>query len=51
MNEMIIKIREDSTVTVESNVSGVKSFKTIAPESLLECIVKPPENSGIRHRW
>ena len=38
MNEMIIKISGDNTVSVETVESGVRSFKTIAPDSLLECI-------------
>ena len=39
-NELIIKIREDGTVAVEELRDGVKSFKEITPDALLECINK-----------
>lgn len=38
MSEVIIKIRDDGTVAVEDNRDGVKGFKEISPDSLLECI-------------
>ena len=38
MNETVIRISEDGRVMVEKNVGGIKSFKQIAPDTLLECI-------------
>ena len=38
MNETIIKISNDGSITVENDVGGVKSFKQIAPDTLVECI-------------
>ena len=38
MNETIIRISDDGGVMVENNVGGVRSFKRINPDSLLECI-------------
>lgn len=38
MSEVLIKIREDGTVAVEDDRDGVKGFKEISPDSLLECI-------------
>ena len=38
MNETIIRISDDGRIMVEKDVSGVKSFKQIAPDALLECI-------------
>ena len=40
MSETIIRISEDGRVIVEKDVCGVKSFKQIAPDSLLEFISK-----------
>lgn len=38
MNEVIIRIQEGGTVAVEEHKDGVKSYKDIAPDSLLACI-------------
>lgn len=40
MSEVMIRIRDDGTVAVEDNKDGVKGFKEISPDSLLECINK-----------
>jgi hypothetical protein len=40
MNEVVIRIREDGSVTVEDNQDGVKAFKEISPDSLIGCIHK-----------
>ena len=40
MNELIIRIKEGGTVAVEEIKDGVKSYKAITPDSLLECINK-----------
>jgi hypothetical protein len=40
MNEVIIRIRDDGAVIVEDNKDGVKGFKEINPDSLLQCINK-----------
>lgn len=38
MKETVIRISDDGQVTVEEYKDGVKSYKAITPESLLECI-------------
>lgn len=38
MSDVLIRIREDGTVAVEEDNDGVKGFKEISPNSLLECI-------------
>ena len=38
MNETIIRISSDGNITVENDVGGIKSFKQIAPDTLVECI-------------
>ena len=40
MSETIIRISDDGKVMVERNDGGVKSFKQIAPDTLVECINK-----------
>ena len=40
MNETVIRIREDGRVMVERDVGGIKSFKQIAPDTLVKCIDK-----------
>lgn len=40
MSDILIRIRDDGTVAVEDENHGVKSFKEISPDSLLECINK-----------
>jgi len=40
MSETVIRISDDGRVMVENDVGGVKSFKQIAPDALLECISK-----------
>ena len=38
MNETTIRISDDGRIMVEKDIGGVKSFKQIAPDTLLECI-------------
>ncbi len=40
MNETIIKISEDGTVSVLENRNCIKSYKAIAPDTLVACINK-----------
>jgi len=40
MNETVIRIKDDGSVTVEECKDGMVSFKTISPNSLLECLNK-----------
>jgi hypothetical protein len=40
MSDVLIRIRGDGTVAVEDDKDGVKGFKEISPDSLLECINK-----------
>ena len=40
MNETVIRISDDGMIMVEKDVSGIKSFKQIDPDALLECINK-----------
>jgi len=40
MSDVLIRIRDDGSVAVEDNRDGVKGFKEISPDSLLECINK-----------
>ncbi len=54
MNETVIRISEDGKVMVEKSVGGLKSFKQIAPDSLLECIsrslIRGAVTSGLQPR-
>ena len=47
MSEVIIRIRDDSTVAIEDNKDGVKGFKEISPDSLLACINKSLLRGGV----
>jgi hypothetical protein len=47
MNEVIIRIQESGSVSVEEYKDGVKSFKTIAPDSFLDCINKSLLRGGV----
>lgn len=38
MSDVLIRIRNDGTVAVEEDNDGVKGFKEISPNSLLQCI-------------
>lgn len=38
MSEMVIRISEDGKITVERDLDSIKSFKQIAPDSLIQCI-------------
>ena len=38
MSETIIRISDDNRIMVEKDEDGIKSFKQIAPDTLLECI-------------
>jgi hypothetical protein len=40
MNEVIVRIRENGSVSVEDYKDGVKSYKVITPDSLLACLNK-----------
>ena len=40
MSETIIRIGEDGKITVERDLDGIKSFKQIAPDTLIQCINK-----------
>ncbi|MCM1060831.1 MAG: prokaryotic E2 ligase family D protein [Eubacterium sp.] len=40
MSETVIRIDENGKITVERDSSGVKSFKQIAPDTLIQCINK-----------
>lgn len=46
-NELIIRIKDDGSISVEEYNNGVKSFKTIAPDSLLDCINKSLFRGGV----
>lgn len=38
MSETVIRISEDGKITVERDLNGVRSFKQIAPDTLIQCI-------------
>ncbi len=38
MSETVIRISEDGKITVERDLEGLKSFKQIAPDTLIQCI-------------
>jgi len=40
MRETVIRINSDGNITVENDVGGIKSFKQIDPDTLVECINK-----------
>ncbi|MBD5116281.1 MAG: hypothetical protein HDT48_02045 [Ruminococcaceae bacterium] len=40
MSETVIRICEDGKITVERDLEGIKSFKQIAPDTLIQCINK-----------
>ena len=40
MSETVIRISDDGRIMVEKDNDGIKSFKQIAPDTLLECINK-----------
>ncbi len=40
MSETVIRIKEDGRVMVEQDSDGIKGFKQIAPDTLVECINK-----------
>jgi len=46
-DDLVIRIKQDGTVAVEDDNNGVKSYKTITPDSLLECINKSILRGGI----
>ena len=46
MSETIIRISGDGMVMAEKDVGGVKSFKQIAPDTLIECVNKSLLISG-----
>lgn len=38
MSSVLIRIRDDGTVAIEEDNNGIKGFKEISPDSLLQCI-------------
>ena len=46
-NDIVIRIKENGSISVEEYTNGLKSFKEIAPNSLLECINKSLLRGGI----
>jgi hypothetical protein len=46
-DELIIRIKSEGRVSVEECKDGVTSYKTIAPDSLLECISKSLLRGGV----
>jgi len=47
-NELIIRIKDDGSVSVEECRGGVTSYKAIAPDSLLNCINKSLLRGGVK---
>ena len=47
MSETIIKIKDDGNIMVETNKGGVKSFKQISPDSLIECVNRSLMRSAV----
>jgi len=47
LNELVIRIKHDGIVSVEDCTDGVKSYKTITPDSLLNCISKSLLRGGV----
>ena len=46
--ELIIRIKNDGSVSVEECRDGITSYKTITPDSLLDCINKSLLRSGVK---
>jgi hypothetical protein len=46
-DEIVIRIKDDGTVSVEEYNGGVKSYKTITPDSLLACIESSMHRGGV----
>ena len=46
-DEIVIRIKADSSVSVEEYKDGIKSFKAITPDSLLGCINKSLLRGGV----
>jgi len=46
-NELIIRIKQDGSVSVEEIKDGVTSYKDITPDSLLDCINKSILRGGV----
>ena len=47
-NELIIRIKEDGSISVEEHKDGIMSYKAIAPDSLLDCINKSILRGSVR---
>ena len=47
-DELIIRIKEDGSVSVEECKDGVISYKAITPDSLLDCINKSILRGGVK---
>lgn len=50
MSETVIRIFEDGKITVESDSDGIKSFKQIAPDTLIQCINKSLLRGAVHSR-
>ena len=46
-DDLIIRIKKDGSISVEQCIGGVMSYKTIAPESLLDCLDKSRLRGGV----
>jgi len=46
-NELVIRLKEDGSVSVEEYINGVKSYKAITPDSLLDCLNRSLLRGGI----
>ena len=46
--ELVIRIKQDGSVSVEECKDGITSYKTIAPESLLDCLDKSLMRGGVK---
>ena len=47
MNDVIIRITEDGSVSVEETKDGVRSYKAISPDTLLSCINQSTMRGGV----
>lgn len=47
MSEMVIRIKENGDIAVEETVNGVKSYKRIEPDDLINCISQSLMRGGI----
>jgi len=47
LDELIVRIKPDGSMSVEEIINGIKSFKAIEPSSLLDCINKSILRGGV----